>query len=92
MPRTFSIVFCFNSSARAKIEATVLPHHFHGQSVEIQSLSAENLARRLGVNELSLSTERENKSPSEFESWSRHRDPGSRGWRFGEDGLYYPVK
>lgn len=68
------------------------PHQFHGQSVEIQSLTGENLARRLGVDELSLSTERENKSPSEFESWSRHRDPGSRGWRFGEDGLYYPVK
>jgi hypothetical protein len=68
------------------------PHQFHSQSVEIQSLTGENLARRLGVDELSLSTERENKSPLEFESWSRHRDPGSRGWRFGEDGLYYPVK
>ncbi|BAB77354.1 all8024 (plasmid) [Nostoc sp. PCC 7120 = FACHB-418] len=67
-------------------------HQFHAKSVEIQSLAGENLARRLGVDELSLSRERENKSPSEFESWSRHRDPGSRGWRFGEDGLYYPVK
>lgn len=67
-------------------------HPFHGKSVEIQSLAGENLARRLGVDELSLSRERENKSPSEFESWSRHRDPASRGWRFGNDGLYYPVK
>ncbi|MBD2680940.1 MULTISPECIES: hypothetical protein [Nostoc] len=67
-------------------------YQFHGQSVEIQSLTGENLARRLGVDELSLSTERKNKSPSEFESWSRHRDPASRGWRFGDDGLYYPVK
>jgi ATP phosphoribosyltransferase regulatory subunit HisZ len=67
-------------------------HPFHGQSVEIQSLTGENLARRLGVDELSLSRERENKTPSEFESWSRHRDPASRGWRFGDDGLYYPLK
>lgn len=67
-------------------------HQFHGQSVEIQSLTGENLARRLGVDELSLSRERENKSPSEFESWSRHRDPATRGWRFGDDGLYYPIK
>ncbi|QLE59893.1 hypothetical protein [Nostoc sp. TCL26-01] len=67
-------------------------HQFHGQSVEIQSLAGENLARRLGVDELSLSRERENNTPSEFESWSRHRDPASRGWRFGDDGLYYPVK
>ncbi|MGF1979748.1 MAG: hypothetical protein RMY30_029755 [Nostoc sp. CmiSLP01] len=67
-------------------------HQFYGQSVEIQSLTGENLARRLGVDELSLSTERKNKSSSEFESWSRHRDPASRGWRFGDDGLYYPVK
>ncbi|MEA5605717.1 hypothetical protein [Nostoc sp. UHCC 0252] len=67
-------------------------HQFHGISVEIQSLTGENLARRLGVDELSLSRERESKSPSEFESWSRHRDPASRGWRFGDDGLYYPIK
>ncbi|QMS86103.1 hypothetical protein HUN01_00275 (plasmid) [Nostoc edaphicum CCNP1411] len=67
-------------------------HQFHGQSVEIQSLTGENLARRLGVDELSLSRERESKSPSEFESWSRHRDPATRGWRFGDDGLYYPIK
>ncbi|WP_138504572.1 hypothetical protein [Nostoc sp. PA-18-2419] len=67
-------------------------HQFHAKSVEIQSLTGENLARRLGVDELSLSRERESKSPSEFESWSRHRDPASRGWRFGDDGLYYPVK
>jgi uncharacterized membrane protein YccC len=67
-------------------------HQFHGISVEIQSLTGENLARRLGVDELSLSRERESKSPSEFESWSRHRDPATRGWRFGDDGLYYPIK
>ncbi len=67
-------------------------YQFHGQSVEIQFLTGENLARRLGVDELSLSTEQKNKSPSEFESWSRHRDPASRGWRFGDDGLYYPIK
>ncbi|MEH1846891.1 MAG: hypothetical protein V7L25_18315 [Nostoc sp.] len=67
-------------------------HQFHAKSVEIQSLAGENLARRLGVDELSLSRERENNTPSEFESWSRHRDPASRGWRFGDDGLYYPIK
>jgi transcriptional regulator NrdR family protein len=67
-------------------------NQFPNRQVEIHSLPGENLARRLGVDELSLSSERENKSPSEFELWSRRRDPGSRGWRFGDDGLYYPVK
>jgi hypothetical protein len=60
--------------------------------IEIQPCSGENLARRLGVDELSLAKERDTKSQSEFESWSRHRDPSSRGWRFGSDGLYHPVR
>ncbi|MBW4558283.1 MAG: hypothetical protein KME59_20620 [Trichormus sp. ATA11-4-KO1] len=67
-------------------------HQFQGRPIELHSCTGESLARRLGVDEISLARERENKTPSEFESWSRHRDPGSRGWRFGDDGLYYPVK
>ncbi|MBD2531891.1 hypothetical protein H6G97_20805 [Nostoc flagelliforme FACHB-838] len=67
-------------------------NQFQARQVELLSCTGESLARRLGVDELSLSKERENKTPSEFESWSRRRDPGSRGWRFGDDGLYYPIK
>jgi hypothetical protein len=67
-------------------------HPFQGRQVELNFCTGESLARRLGVDELSLSRERENLTPSEFESWSRHRDPGTRGWRFGDDGLYYPIK
>jgi hypothetical protein len=67
------------------------PHQFQSRQVELKSSNGENLAKRLGVDELSLTRERDSKSQSEFESWSRRRDPGSRGWRFGEDALYYPV-
>jgi uncharacterized coiled-coil protein SlyX len=65
---------------------------FYPRTVQIQPCSGENLGRRLGVDEVNLAKERESKSEAEFESWSRHRDPNSRGWRFGNDGLYHPIR
>ena len=67
-------------------------NQFYPRQVEIQSYTSENLAKRLGVDAATLARERENKSVSEFESWSRNRDPSSLGWRKGDDGLYHPVK
>lgn len=63
------------------------------QSLELQPYAPENLAKRLGVDMASLAREQKHKSQSEFESWSRQRDPSSTGWRFNEgDRLYHPVK
>ena len=67
-------------------------NQFYQRQVEVQSYTQENLAKRLGVDAATLTRERENKSVSEFESWSRNRDPSSLGWRKGDDGLYHPVK
>ena len=68
-------------------------YQYQQQSVEITSFAPDNLAKRLGVTQQSLITERETKSEKEFISWSRNRDPMSLGWKFQvSDGLYYPVK
>ena len=67
-------------------------NQFYQRQVEVQSYTQENLAKRLGVDAATLTRELENKSASEFESWSRNRDPSSLGWRRSDDGLYHPVK
>ena len=68
-------------------------YQYQQQSVEITSFAPDNLAKRLGVTQQSLTTEWETKSEQEFISWSRNRDPMSLGWKFQvSDGLYYPVK
>ena len=67
-------------------------NQFYQRQVEVQSYTQENLAKRLGVDAATLTRERENKSASEFESWSRNRDPSSLGWRKGDDGFYHPIK
>ncbi len=67
-------------------------NQFYQRQVEVQSYTQDNLAKRLGVDAATLTRERENKSASEFESWSRNRDPSSLGWRRSDDGFYHPVK
>ncbi|MBD2450552.1 hypothetical protein H6G76_26170 [Nostoc sp. FACHB-152] len=62
------------------------------QSIELQPFLAENLAKRLGVDTATLAREQKSKSQSEFESWSRNRDPSSTAWRYQDDGLYHPIK
>ncbi|MBD2415317.1 hypothetical protein H6H01_32320 [Nostoc calcicola FACHB-3891] len=62
------------------------------QSVELQPFLAENLAKRLGVDTATLAREQKSKSQSEFESWSRNRDPSSTAWRYQNDGLFHPIK
>ena len=62
------------------------------QSIELHPFLAENLAKRLGVDTATLAREQKSKSQSEFESWSRNRDPSSTAWRYQNDGLYHPIK
>jgi hypothetical protein len=67
--------------------------NYHPPQLELQPYTAENLAKRLGVDIATLTRERENQSESEFEIWCRRKDPSPVGWRFSsKDGKYHPVK
>ncbi|MBD2066029.1 hypothetical protein H6F93_00495 [Leptolyngbya sp. FACHB-671] len=56
----------------------------------LQSLSREELARRMGVSsELLLDVA--SKGETEFQQWCRHRDPGKRLWR-REGEMFHPVE
>ncbi|MGI2904854.1 hypothetical protein [Tolypothrix sp. VBCCA 56010] len=67
--------------------------NYHPPQLELQPYKSENLAKRLGVDEATLTRERENQSESEFEIWCRRKDPSPVGWRFNsKDKLYHPVK
>lgn len=70
------------------------PVYAHQQpQVELQPRTNISLAQRLGVSSQTLITERDSKSPKEFISYTRRRDPMSTGWEFSpKDGLYYPIK
>ena len=81
-----------NHSNTGRRQFSPSSNQFYQRQVEVQSYTQDNLAKRLGVDAATLTRERENKSASEFESWSRNRDPSSLGWRKGDDGLYHPVK
>ncbi|PLZ75279.1 hypothetical protein CBP21_00890 [Fischerella thermalis WC246] len=63
----------------------------HLQS-QLQSMSEENLARRLGVDTATLTKERTTSSPEDFLRWCRSRDPGRLGWQYNSQlNLYHPV-
>ena len=66
--------------------------NYHPPQLELQPYTGENLAKRLGVDVATLTRERQNNTPAEFEIWCRRKDPSPVGWRFGDDGLYHPVK
>lgn len=67
--------------------------NYHPPQLELQPYTSENLAKRLGVDIATLTRERENNTPTEFEIWCRRKDPSPMGWRFDpKDGLYHPVK
>lgn len=67
--------------------------NYHPPQLELQPYTGENLAKRLGVDEATLTRERENQSESEFEIWCRRKDPSPVGWRFNSNsGLYHPIK
>ncbi|MBR8840190.1 MAG: hypothetical protein DSM106950_40920 [Stigonema ocellatum SAG 48.90 = DSM 106950] len=65
---------------------------YHPPPLELQPFNEDNLAKRLAASTSTIRNERETKSPKEFESWCRQRDPGGMGWRYQKDGLYHPVK
>ncbi|MBW4608181.1 MAG: hypothetical protein KME22_13405 [Hassallia sp. WJT32-NPBG1] len=67
--------------------------NYHPPQLELQPYTGENLAKRLGVDITTLTRERENNTPAEFEIWCRRKDPSPVGWRFNsKDKLYHPVK
>jgi hypothetical protein len=67
--------------------------NYHPPQLELQPYTGENLAKRLGVDIATLTRERENNTPAEFEIWCRRKDPSPVGWRFSsKDGKYHPVK
>lgn len=60
---------------------------------QLQSMSEENLARRLGVDTATLTKERTTSSPEDFLRWCRSRDLGRLGWQYNSQlNLYQPVK
>jgi hypothetical protein len=67
--------------------------NYHPPQLELQPYTGENLAKRLGVDIATLTRERENNTPAEFEIWCRRKDPSPVGWRYScSDGKYHPVK
>src|SRR5579883_1181504 len=65
---------------------------YHPPQLELQPFTEENLAKRLASSATTIRNHRATKSPKEFESWCRQRDPGGLAWRYQKDGLYHPVK
>ncbi|WP_016948799.1 hypothetical protein [Anabaena sp. PCC 7108] len=66
--------------------------NYHPPQMKLEAYMGENLAKRLGIDSATLEREQKNQSSQDFERWSRSKDPGSVGWRFGDDGLYHPIK
>ncbi|BAZ33146.1 hypothetical protein NIES4074_56560 [Cylindrospermum sp. NIES-4074] len=67
-------------------------YQYHPPQLELQAYTGENLAKRLGIDAATLKRELHNQSSKDFERWCRSKDPGSVGWRFGDDGLFHPIK
>ncbi|MBD2607365.1 hypothetical protein H6G81_23250 [Scytonema hofmannii FACHB-248] len=66
--------------------------YYQGQTVKIQPLTEENLAKRLGVNVETVRFERSSQPPPLFVGWSKRKDTSGIGWEFNQDtGLYHPV-
>ena len=66
--------------------------YYQGQTVKIQLLTEENLAKRLGVNVETVRKQRSSQPPPLFVAWSKRRDTSGIGWEFNaHTGLYHPV-
>lgn len=66
--------------------------YYQGQTVKIQPLTEDNLAKRLGVNVETVRFERSSQPPPLFVGWSKRKDSSGIGWEFNTDtGLYHPV-
>ncbi|AFZ28563.1 hypothetical protein Cylst_6340 (plasmid) [Cylindrospermum stagnale PCC 7417] len=66
--------------------------NYHPPQLQLQAYKGENLAKRLGIDMATLERECQNQTGEDFERWCRSKDPGSVGWRFGDDGLFHPIK
>jgi predicted nucleic acid-binding Zn-ribbon protein len=66
--------------------------NYHPPQLELKAYTAENLAKRLGVDVATLEREHSNQTPKDFERWCRSRDPGPVAWRKSDNGLYDPIK
>jgi septal ring factor EnvC (AmiA/AmiB activator) len=67
--------------------------YYQGQTVKIQPLTEENLAKRLGVNAETVRKERSSQPPPLFVGWSKRKDSSGIGWEFNaHTGLYHPVR
>jgi hypothetical protein len=67
-------------------------YNYHPPQHQLQAYTAENLAKRLGLDLASLELEQSTQTPEDFERWSRSRDPSSIAWRRSDNGLYHPIK
>ncbi|MBD2214693.1 hypothetical protein H6G27_33320 [Nostoc linckia FACHB-104] len=67
-------------------------YNYHPPQHQLQAYTAENLAKRLGLDLATLEQEQSTQTPKDFERWSRSRDPSSIGWRRSDNGLYHPIK
>ena len=66
--------------------------YYQGQTVKIQPLTEDNLAKRLGVNVETVRKERSSQPPPLFVGWSKRKDTSGIGWEFNaHTGLYHPV-
>jgi hypothetical protein len=66
--------------------------YYQGQTVKIQPLTEENLAKRLGVNVETVRKERSSQPPPLFVGWCKRKDTSGIGWEFNaHTGLYHPV-
>lgn len=66
--------------------------YYQGQTVKIQPLTEENLAKRLGVNVETVRKERSSQPPPLFVGWSKRKDTSGIGWEFNfHTGLYHPI-
>jgi septal ring factor EnvC (AmiA/AmiB activator) len=66
--------------------------YYQGQTVKIQPLTEDNLAKRLGVNVETVRTQRSSQPPPLFVGWSKRKDTSGIGWEFNaHTGLYHPV-
>ncbi|HIK08057.1 MAG TPA: hypothetical protein IGS40_25795 [Trichormus sp. M33_DOE_039] len=69
-----------------------MSYNYHPPQQQLQAYTGENLAKRLGVDLVTLEREQSTQTPKDFERWCRSRDPGSLAWRRSENGLYHPIK
>ncbi|MEM7581454.1 MAG: hypothetical protein AAF316_16775 [Cyanobacteria bacterium P01_A01_bin.80] len=81
-----------NNQPNKKSKSRYKNSSYQGQSPQIQPLTEENLAKRLGVNLETLIKSRTDLPSPHFVAWCKHRDTSNLGWEYNQDtGLYHPL-